>query len=325
MEDYYKILGVKKDVSNKELRKVYKNLAVKWHPDKNINNKEEAEKKFKKIAEAYQILSDPEKRDVYDKYGKSGLDNNFGNENFFHRGNVSAEDLFTQFFNSNDHPQFGFQSFFNGPFNDPFRHGPNSSSNGNYQNHQQSGFKNKIKKEKSMKINVNCTLEELYNGIEKKQVYIRNVYSNGRAYKEKKDVIIKIQPGWRKGTKVTFSDIGNIHQNMKPSDVIFIIDEEKHNIYKREDDDLIIKCNVELYNALNGFSTTLMTLNGKTKTVEMGPLTKKMEHRISGDGMPIRKNGKIVGYGDIIIRFHINLSNIPYHKKQAIKDLLKET
>jgi DnaJ-class molecular chaperone len=72
-ESYYDILGVSKDADEKEIAKQYKKMAVKWHPDKNLNNKEEAEEKFKEIAEAYEVLSDPKKRKLYDKHGKEGL------------------------------------------------------------------------------------------------------------------------------------------------------------------------------------------------------------------------------------------------------------
>ncbi|KAB8100581.1 hypothetical protein EE612_031147 [Oryza sativa] len=71
--DYYKILGVDKAASDDDLKKAYRKLAMKWHPDKNPNNKKEAENKFKQISEAYEVLSDPQKRAVYDQYGEEGL------------------------------------------------------------------------------------------------------------------------------------------------------------------------------------------------------------------------------------------------------------
>eukprot|EP00204_Picochlorum_oklahomense_P003072 CAMPEP_0118803434 /NCGR_PEP_ID=MMETSP1161-20130426/17151_1 /TAXON_ID=249345 /ORGANISM="Picochlorum oklahomensis, Strain CCMP2329" /LENGTH=104 /DNA_ID=CAMNT_0006731947 /DNA_START=111 /DNA_END=422 /DNA_ORIENTATION=- len=71
--DYYGILGVGKTATDAELKKAYRKLAVKWHPDKNPDNQEEATKKFKEISEAYDVLSDPEKREIYDTYGEEGL------------------------------------------------------------------------------------------------------------------------------------------------------------------------------------------------------------------------------------------------------------
>ncbi|XWS54134.1 hypothetical protein CRYUN_Cryun10bG0062500 [Craigia yunnanensis] len=71
--DYYKILQIDRNVNDEDLKKAYRKLAMKWHPDKNKNNKKEAEAKFKQIAEAYEVLSDPQKRAVYDQYGEEGL------------------------------------------------------------------------------------------------------------------------------------------------------------------------------------------------------------------------------------------------------------
>jgi DnaJ-class molecular chaperone len=73
MSDYYSILGVPKNADDKAIRKAYKKLAMKYHPDKNPDNKEQAEAKFKEAAEAYEVLTDPKKREVYDAYGKEGL------------------------------------------------------------------------------------------------------------------------------------------------------------------------------------------------------------------------------------------------------------
>ena len=77
-EDYYKTLGIDKKATETQVKKAYRKLALKWHPDKNPDNKEEAEEMFKKIAEAYDVLSHKEKRDIYDKYGHKGLDPNYG-------------------------------------------------------------------------------------------------------------------------------------------------------------------------------------------------------------------------------------------------------
>lgn len=71
--DYYSVLGVSKDADEATLKKAYKKLALKWHPDRNLENKDAAEKEFKLISEAYQVLSDPKKKEIYDMYGEEGL------------------------------------------------------------------------------------------------------------------------------------------------------------------------------------------------------------------------------------------------------------
>ncbi|XP_016060803.1 PREDICTED: dnaJ homolog subfamily B member 7 [Miniopterus natalensis] len=78
MVDYYEVLGVQRYASCEDIKKAYHKVALKWHPDKNPENKEEAERKFKEVAEAYEVLSNDEKRDIYDKYGKEGLNGGGG-------------------------------------------------------------------------------------------------------------------------------------------------------------------------------------------------------------------------------------------------------
>ena len=99
--DYYKILAVKKDATEAEIKKAYRKLALKWHPDKNPNNREEAEEKFKKINEAYSVLSDKNKRRQYDN---GGTDFNFD------FGGFNADDIFKEFFGGKD----PFADFFGG-------------------------------------------------------------------------------------------------------------------------------------------------------------------------------------------------------------------
>jgi DnaJ-class molecular chaperone len=72
-EDYYEVLGVLRSATENDLKKAYRKLAIKWHPDKNPDNKHVAEENFKKVGEAYEVLNDKNKRAIYDKYGKEGL------------------------------------------------------------------------------------------------------------------------------------------------------------------------------------------------------------------------------------------------------------
>jgi len=96
-DDYYKVLGVSKIDNAETIKKAYRKLAIKYHPDKNKDNKEKAEENFKKVNEAYGVLSDPEKKKKYDQYGKEGLKAN--NVQF---SNEQAYDIFNTFFNMND-------------------------------------------------------------------------------------------------------------------------------------------------------------------------------------------------------------------------------
>ncbi|KAJ8272523.1 hypothetical protein GJAV_G00090180 [Gymnothorax javanicus] len=127
MVEYYHVLGVQKNATPDDIKKAYRKLALKWHPDKNPGNKEEAERKFKELSEAYEVLSDEHKRDIYDRYGKEGLT---GGGAGVPR---NPEDVFREFFGGRD----PFADFFGGldPFDDPFfggsgrRHQRNTSRN----------------------------------------------------------------------------------------------------------------------------------------------------------------------------------------------------
>ena len=92
-KDYYNILGIEKDSDESTIKKAYYKLAQKWHPDKNLNNTEKANEMFKLVAEAYEVLSNPEKRDIYDKYGKDGL------KEIQYEHHINPEELFAQMFN----------------------------------------------------------------------------------------------------------------------------------------------------------------------------------------------------------------------------------
>uniref|UniRef100_A0A2K5Q5A5 J domain-containing protein n=1 Tax=Cebus imitator TaxID=2715852 RepID=A0A2K5Q5A5_CEBIM len=119
--DYYEVLGVQRHASPEDIKKAYRKLALKWHPDKNPENKEEAERKFKQVAEAYEVLSDAKKRDIYDKYGKEGLNGGEGGGSHF-----DSPFEFGNFFGGRD--PFSFD-FFEDPFEDFFgnRRGPRGS------------------------------------------------------------------------------------------------------------------------------------------------------------------------------------------------------
>jgi len=135
MPSYYDVLKVSKSASDSEVKKAYRKLALKWHPDKNPNNKAEAEKQFKSISEAYEVLSDKDKRSMYDKYGKEGLTGEQRRSSSasqempnFHFNFSSPDDIFKQFFGTHNLNDI-FDSFQTSPafFNHP----------GHQQQHQQ--------------------------------------------------------------------------------------------------------------------------------------------------------------------------------------------
>ncbi|MFA7538111.1 MAG: DnaJ domain-containing protein [Candidatus Cloacimonadaceae bacterium] len=145
--DYYEVLGVSRDATEDEIKKAYRKLAMKYHPDKNPNNKE-AEEKFKEASEAYEVLYDKEKRQVYDQYGHAGIDQQFGNGGF-------NWDHFSHFEDISDLFGGGFGSIFDTLFGGGF--GTRSSSSQRRSNQGE-----------DIQIDLTLTLKEIALGTEKK-------------------------------------------------------------------------------------------------------------------------------------------------------------
>lgn len=157
--DYYEILGITRDANQDQIKKAYRKLALKWHPDKNLDKREIAEHNFKRLAEAYEVLSDTEKRQVYDRSGKEGLANGAGEApgpgaGFGFGGFPGMADLFGggggggMFFSFRD-PNEVFRDFFGGadPFGDIF----NDMSQ---QHHQSDGYGNQQQQQQQQHSNM---------------------------------------------------------------------------------------------------------------------------------------------------------------------------
>lgn len=161
-EDYYQMLGVSKDASLQEIKKAYRKLAIKYHPDKNPGNKE-AEEKFKQISDAYQVLSDEEKRAAYDRYGHAafqagGMGGPSGAAGGGMGGFRDASDVFREFFGSMGGGMGGFESFFGG------------MGGGSYEEHSDP---NEPQRGSDLRMELSITLEEAAKGVEKTIRYSR--------------------------------------------------------------------------------------------------------------------------------------------------------
>lgn len=284
MPDYYKTLGVEKTATKEEIRKAYKELAMKWHPDKNPNNKEEAEKKFKEISEACEVLSDPEKRKSYDQFGDpDAMGNN--EENPF------------QSFHMNGGP--GVQFHFSGPsgidprdfFNMHFG-GMDMDGDDPFSQHF-AQMRNMQNRRKVIQKYANFTLEQLYSGATLKA-----------QHQSKKGELIEneitVPPGYKQGGKFTFSK--------QDYDIVYTVVQMPHNIYDRDDEGNLHRKPPIVINYKeafeNGFEKQIKRLDGTTFKLKL-PKIKSSDyiHVIKGEGMPIRKGGKPVGKGDMYVRF----------------------
>lgn len=317
-KDYYKILGISRDASESDIKKAYKKKAMKYHPDRNIDNQEESEKMFKEVSEAYEVLSDPEKKQIYDQFGEEGLKGGMGGgPSGFSGGTYNfrpsqAEDIFKSFFGGNfadvfsgggfssrpsrgGMPGFSFNSSsspFGGGFNDFSDFGGGSG----YGNQKDSSFTYPLP----------LTLEELYSGCIKKKKITRNLYdaSSGKFVPTSKVLEINVKPGWKTGTKLTYAEMGDEKPGRTPGDIIFVVQEKPHPRFTREKNDLIVTTKVTLKQALCGTSVMVDTLSGRRLRVNIKDvITPNYTKRIAGEGMPIAKNPS--QKGDLLLRFEI--------------------
>nr|KYP33594.1 DnaJ isogeny subfamily B member 13 [Cajanus cajan] len=293
--DYYKLLQVDRNAKDEDLKKAYRRLAMKWHPDKNPNNKKEAEAKFKQISEAYDVLSDPQKRAVYDQYGEEGLNGvppgagGFsGGSDGFSRGGPFGEDIFAQ-----------------------FRSGAGEGSG------------HMPRKGAAIEKTLHCSLEDLYKGTTKKMKISRDVSdATGRPTTVEEILTIEIKPGWKKGTKITFPEKGNEQRGVIPADLVFIIDEKPHSIFKRDGNDLVVTQKVSLVEALTGYTVQLTTLDGRNLTIPVNSIiSPTYEEVVKGEGMPIPKEPS--KRGNLRIKFNIKFpSRLTSEQKSGLKRLL---
>ncbi|KAJ4824636.1 hypothetical protein Tsubulata_048522 [Turnera subulata] len=309
--DYYNILKVNRNASDDDLKRSYKRLAMIWHPDKNPTTKRpDAEAKFKQISEAYDVLSDPQKRRIYDLYGEEALKSGqfpppptsassssssssayraHGNrQHYYHRQqpNTSfrfkprdAEDIYEE--------MFGFE---NGGA------GGGGSSRPRYRNNGSHGNDGgEMRKAPPIESVLHCSLEELYKGAKKKMRISRDVFdASGKVQTLEEILTIEIKPGWKKGTKITFPEKGNEEPGLIPADLVFVLDEKPHAVYQRDGNDLVVNQEITLLEALTGKNIDLISLDGRTLVIPLTDIVKPgAEVVVPNEGMPIsREPGK---------------------------------
>lgn len=319
--DFYDILGVAKSADADELKKAYRKLAIKYHPDKNPNDKE-AEEKFKEAAEAYEILSNPEKRRRYDQFGHQGVG---AGSSAYGSGNMNMEDIFSQFGDI-----FGGGSPFEGFF------GQSSGRGGK-----------RVSKGSNLRIKIKLSLEEIATGIEKtvkinKQVSCktcggsgakdRNSFStcstcggagsvrrvtntilgqmqttstcpscNGEGtiisnkcttcqgegvQRGEETISIQIPAGVADGMQLSMSGKGNAApRGGIPGDLIILIEETENEVLKRDGNNIIYELHLSFIHATLGTSIEVPTLDGKAKIkIEPGTQSGKIL-RLKGKGI----------------------------------------
>jgi DnaJ-class molecular chaperone len=348
-KNYYDILGISKEASDEDIKKAYRKMAIKWHPDKNPNNKVEAEEKFKIISEAFTVLSDPNKKQIYDKYGEDGVkqQENGG------MGGQSAEDIFSMFFGGGN------------PFGQDF--------NRNYS--QESKSKAKIveiplnlkdiyfgtKKKITLKLDRNCNNcngdggfnpiicsecdgngMKVFNRVigpnmiqrftesckkcngSKKNFDKKCENCNGRKTKQiEEQFIITIDKGIENDDTVIYENKGNQYPNELIGDIIFIIKESNNTVFTRIGNDLIYNYTITLGDSLIGCNVKIDHINGEKIIINENNIIKDNSYSIiKNKGLPIKGTSN---YGSLYIVYTIEYPNkkLTNEQKDIIKNILQ--
>lgn len=334
---FYDILGVKPNAGDNELKKAYRKMALKYHPDKNTETG--AGEKFKEISMAYEVLADPEKRKIYDQHGEQGIREGGGGSGGFH----SPMDIFDMFFGGG------------GGLGGMFGHG---------------GGRRGPKRTKNLMHQLSVSLEDMYNGTTRKLALQKNVICdvcegvggkegavirctncrgsgmqvriqqlgpgmmqqiqsmcgecqgqgeridpklrckkcNGRKVnRERKILEVQVDKGMEDGQKITFGGEGDQEPGMEPGDIIIVLDEKEHPIFKRNGIDLIMQQNINITEALCGFKKTVPTLDDRTLVIQTvpGEVIKTGDLKcVYGEGMPTYRNP--FEKGKLIVKFSVD-------------------
>jgi curved DNA-binding protein len=298
--DYYKILGVNKTASDSEIKKAYRKLAMKYHPDHTKGDKN-AEETFKKISEAYAVLSDKEKRKQYDTFGSAGFQQRYSQEDIF-RG-FDFESILNEMFGGSGRfggggrgMRFSFDA--GGPF-------------GSYQRQQQTHSKGS-----DLEYELSLTLEDVAVGTQK----IVSFQHKGRSEK----ITVKIPKGMISGKKLRIAGKGEPSPYGGSAGDLYIKSKVlKHPVYDVQGQDLYINRDIKLSEAILGTNISVPTLSGRELKLKIPPGTKhKTKMRLSGHGLP-HMHGK--SQGDLYVHIHVNIPKRLTKKQKSLIEQLAET
>ena len=312
-KDYYKILGVSKSVSSGEIKKAYRKLALKYHPDHNKGDKS-AEDKFKDISEAYAVLSDPEKKKQYDMFGAEGFQNKFTQEDIFRgfdfgsifqefgfRGGGKSQDIFSQIFGGTGGTGQRYYRSSGSPFGSSSR-----------------GFRGQTQGVKGQDViyELSLPLEEVTKTTNK----IISYQINGN----KEKVSVKIPAGITSGKKLRLSGKGYAGlYGGPPGDLFIQIKVLDHPVFRRESANLFLKQKIKFSDAVLGTEIEVPTIDQKRLKLKIPPGTQNnAKFRLKGYGLP-RMNGS--GRGDAYVEINITVpKKINNKQKSLVKSLAEE-
>jgi curved DNA-binding protein len=310
-EDYYKILGVNKNAAKDEIKKAFRKLALKYHPDQNKDNKA-AEEQFKKINEAYAVLSDDEKRKQYDTFGAEGFSRRFSQEDIF-RG-FDVRNIFSEFGLGNLFGQRG-GSGGGGFFSDLFGRGRGQPGPGfggnNYNDFGNFNPQQSAPAETELKIG----LEDVVTGGRK-----RISLDTGSGIET---LDVTIPRGIGEGQKLRLKGKGpQDPRSGQRGDLYCKITIAPHPVFKQKGKDLILEKEVKLTDMVLGGKVRITTLDGSTIDLKVPPQSKNNSLlRIKGKGIPATKGA---ADGNLLVRLQAQLpTRIDQTQQQLFEELAK--
>ena len=308
--EYYQILGLGKNASADEIKKAYRKLALKYHPDKNQGNKD-AEEKFKEISEAYAVLSDPEKKRQYDTYGSAGFRQRFSQEDIFR--NFDLNDILRQFgfgggFRSaGGYQQSGFRSAGPSSFANFFN---NAGARGGCGS---SGCGPQPSKGNDLTYEMTVTLEEVLHGAEK-AISLRQ---NGQT----ENVSVRIPKGIEDGKRLRLSGKGAPSSSGgPPGDLYLKVHVAEHPLFQRVEDDLVTEHRIPFSDACLGVTIEVTTLDDKKFNVKVPPgVQQEAKLRIKGHGLPAGPMGQ---RGDLLVKIAVRIpKTLTPEQEEVVKSL----
>lgn len=303
-KDYYKTLGVDRKATDEEVKRAYRKLAMKFHPDRNPNNPQ-AEEKFKEINEAYQVLSDAEKRQRYDQLGESysnwqqrGAPGGFNWDEWVARSPSGGTRV--EYGNLNDlFGGGGFSEFFRSIFGNMGY--PDTRTGGSYPSRQRQA--------QTYEQPVTISLTEAYQGTS------RQFEINGRR------VDIRIPPGARTGTKVRVSNAVP-DSNGGAHDLYLVMEVAPDPRFERKGDDLYTNIQVDLITAVLGGEVSVPTLSGNVRLSIPNGTQPEQLFRLAGRGMPRLKSP--TQHGDLFARVKVKIPReLTPHQRELFQQLAR--